>query len=181
VVFTADHGEMMGAHGALSKGRFWEESARVPLVVRWPGRVKTGRTAALAQMMDIYPTIVEAIGGQVTPGHFAKSLLPVAEGKQASIRDLAVSEIGKTAPLGIMAREARFKYWADEKGEHLFDLQNDPLEMRNLAGVPENRETLNRMRERLLSHLRSTQVNLAEGGKPKVQRLREAAAKQNAK
>jgi len=181
VVFTADHGEMMGAHGALSKGRFWEESARVPLVVRWPGRVKTGRTAALAQMMDIYPTIVEAIGGQVTPGRFAKSLLPIAEGKKASVRDLAISEIGKTAPLGIMAREARFKYWADEKGEHLFDLQDDPLEMRDIAGAPEHRETLNRMRERLLTHFRSTQVNLAEGGKPKVQRLREAEAKKTAK
>ena len=148
-------------------------------MVRWPGRVQTGRTAALAQMMDIYPTIVEAIGGQVTPGRFAKSLLPIAEGKKASVRDLAVSEIGKTAPLGIMAREARFKYWADEKGEHLFDLQNDPLEMRDLVGAPEHRETLNRMRERLLTHLRSTQVNLAEGSKPKVQRLREAEAKKS--
>jgi arylsulfatase A-like enzyme len=40
VIFTADHGEMMGAHGYLTKGRFYEESVRVPLVLRWPGTSK---------------------------------------------------------------------------------------------------------------------------------------------
>ncbi len=172
VCFTADHGEMMGAHGYLSKGRFYEESVRVPLVVRWPGRVKTGRTPALAQMMDVYPTIVEAIGGKLAPGRLATSLLPVATGEKASVREVVISEIGTNAPLQIMARDARFKYWADEQSEYLFDLANDPLEQRDLAPVSEQRETLNQMRGKLLTHLRSTQVNFAEGYKGKVQRLR---------
>jgi arylsulfatase A-like enzyme len=176
VVFTADHGEMMGAHGALTKGRFYEEAARVPLVLRWPGHVKAGRTAALAQMMDIYPTIVEAIGGEVTPGRFAKSLLPVATGRQTAVRELVLSEIGKGTAQRLMARDARFKYWTDEKGECLFDLQDDPLEMHDLAGAPEHRETLHRMRAQLLAQLCSTQVNLADGARSKVQRLREAEA-----
>jgi arylsulfatase A-like enzyme len=178
-IFTADHGEMMGAHSAFTKGRFYEESARVPLVVRWPGHVKAGRTPALAQMCDVYPTIVEAIGGEVTPGRFARSLLPVATGKVESVRDLAISEIGTAPPLRMMAREARYKWWTEDEREFLFDLESDPLEQQNLADVPEHRETLNRLRERMLTYLRSTQVNLAEGYKPKVQRLREAeAAKQ---
>ena len=71
-------------------------------------------------MMDIYPTIVEAIGGQVTPGRFAKSLLPVAEGKKASVRDLAISEIGKTAPLGIMARDGALQVLGGRKGRISF-------------------------------------------------------------
>ncbi|MEQ1861638.1 MAG: sulfatase-like hydrolase/transferase [Chthoniobacteraceae bacterium] len=174
VMFTADHGEMMGAHGYLTKGRFHEESARVPLVVRWPGHAKAGRTKAPVQMMDVYPTIVDAIGGELTPGRFAKSLLPVAAGKNDSIRDLALSEIGNAAPLRIMACDGRFKYWADEQREYLFDLESDPLEMRDLADVAGQREMLDRMRGRLLTQLRSTQVNFAEGYKPKVQRLREA-------
>jgi arylsulfatase A-like enzyme len=174
VLFTADHGEMLGAHGALAKGRLFEESARVPLVIRWPGHVQAGRTAALAQMMDIYPTIVEAVGGEVTPGRFAKSLLPVATGRQASVRDLALSEIGKGAARNMMIRDARFKYWTDDRGECLFDLRDDPLEMHDLAGAPEHRGTLDRMRAHLLAHLRSTQVNLADGAKSKVKRLREA-------
>lgn len=178
VIFTADHGEMMGAHGALTKGRFFEESARVPLVVRWPGHVRPGRTKALAQMFDVYPTIVEAIGGKLTPGRFAVSQLPVATGAKGSVRSLALSEIGNAAPLRMMGRDARFKYWADEQRESLFDLEADPLEMNDLAADPAQRETLNRLREELLTHLRSTQVNLAEGYKPKVQRLREGQEKQ---
>jgi arylsulfatase A-like enzyme len=174
VLFTADHGEMMGSHGALTKGRFYEESARVPLVVRWPGHVQTGRTKALAQMMDVYPTIVEAIGGEVTPGRFAKSLLPVATGQRKSVRDLAVSEIGNAAPLRMMARDVRYKYWAEESREFLFDMENDPLEMHDLAGDPEHADTLSKLRGELLVHLRSTQVNFAEGYKNKVQRMREA-------
>jgi arylsulfatase A-like enzyme len=173
---TADHGEMMGAHGRMSKGRFYEESVRVPMVVRWPGHVQTGRTPALAQMMDVYPTIVEAIGGEVTPGRFAKSLLPVATGKAASVRDLAISEIGTKAPLDVMARDARFKYWADETKEYLFDLTNDPLEMHDLVADPQHSETLSQMRGKLLMHLRSTQLNLSEGYVGKVRRMREEEA-----
>ncbi len=174
VVFTADHGEMMGAHGALTKGRFYEESARVPLVIRWPGHVKPGRTKALAQLMDVYPTLVEAAGGELTPGRFAKSLLPVATGKKESVRDLAISEIGDTPPLRIMARNARYKYWADEASEYLFDLEKDPYEQQDLAAQPEHAATLNLLRRQLLEHLRSTQVNFAQGYKSKVKRLREA-------
>jgi arylsulfatase A-like enzyme len=172
VLFTADHGEMMGAHGMMSKGRFYEESARVPLVVRWPGHVKTGRTKALAQMADVYPTIVEAIGGELSPGRFAKSLLPVATGKAAAVRDVAISEIGAIAPLNMMARDARYKWWAEGEREFLFDLESDPLELRNLAGEPAQRDTLSRMRGLMLTELRTQQLNLSAGYVPKVERLR---------
>lgn len=176
VIFTADHGEMMGAHGFLTKGRFHEESVRVPFVVRWPGRVPAGRSKAPVQMMDAYPTIVEAIGGELSPGRFAKSLLPLATGAKKSVRPVAISEIGNVAPLRMMARDTRFKYWADEEREYLYDLENDPLELTNLVGLAEHRDSLDRMRAQLLTHLRSTQVNFAEGYKPKVQRLREKEA-----
>lgn len=174
---TADHGEMMGGHGYLTKGRFYEESVRVPLVLRWPGKVKTGRSKTPVQMMDLYPTIVEAVGGKLTPNRFAKSLLPIASGLATSVRPIAVSEIGDSAPYRVMARDERYKYWADEKSEFLFDLESDPLELSNLADSSSHHEPLNQMREKLLLHLRSTQVNAAAGSKSKVQRLREAEAK----
>ena len=123
---------------------------------------------------DVNPTIVEAIGRELSPGRFAKSLLPVATGAKNAIRPVALSEIGNTAPLRMMACDARYKYWADEEREYLFDLETDPLEMHDLAADATQSETLNRMRARLLTQLRSTQVNFAEGYKPKVQRLREA-------
>jgi choline-sulfatase len=171
----------MGAHGALTKGKFYDESARVPLVVRLPGRVKTGRSAAPVQSCDVYPTIVEAIGGELSPGRFAKSLLPVAEGKAKRVRNLAISEIGKGPPLDIMARGERYKYWMQDDDEYLFDMQTDPLEMTNLAKSEKHRETLHRMRKELLVFWRSTQVNYAEGYVPKVQRLRQEAGLKGAK
>ncbi|HCN29852.1 MAG TPA: hypothetical protein DIT64_14145 [Verrucomicrobiales bacterium] len=180
VAISADHGEMMGAHGYLTKGRFYDESVRVPLVLRWPGQVKPGRSKAPVQMMDIYPTLVEAAGGELTPGRFAKSLLPIARGEKDRVRPIAISEIGDKAPLRIMARDDRFKYWADEEREYLFDLESDPLEMHDLSTAPDHRETLHAMREKLLTHLRSTQSNLSAGYKPKVQRLREAEARKAA-
>ncbi len=174
VAITSDHGEMMGAHGRLTKGRFYEESARVPLVLRWPGQVKTGRSQAPVQMMDLYPTIVDAIGGELAPGRFAKSLLPIAKGERERIRPIAISEVGDTPPLRIMARDERYKYWADETSEFLFDLQTDPLEQTNLAAANGHGAQLGMMREKLLLHLRNTQINHAAGSKSKVQRLREA-------
>jgi arylsulfatase A-like enzyme len=131
-------------------------------------------------MMDVYPTIVEAVGGGLTANRFAKSLLPIAKGEADHVRPIATSEIGDKPPLRVMARDDRYKYWADEEREYLFDLKADPLEEHELSADPQHHETLNQMREKLLIHLRSTQVNKAAGAKSKVQRLREAEAKKKA-
>ncbi len=176
VVFTADHGEMMGSHGALTKGKFYEESVRVPLVIRWPKHVEAGRTKAIAQSMDVYPTIVDAIGGEMSPNRYAVSLLAIASGKAKRARNLVLSEIGKLPPYDIMARNDRYKWWAQDDDEYLFDMESDPLEMNNLGHSEEHRSTSERMRRQLLTYLRTTQVNLAAGTKSKVQRLREEDA-----
>lgn len=174
---TADHGEMMGAQGTLSKGRFYEESARVPLVIRWAGQIPAGRTRAPVQMMDLYPTAVEAVGGTVPAGRHAKSLLPLAKGEVTSIRPAAISEIGNSKGLNVMVTDGRYKWWLDEKEEFLFDLTEDPFEMKNLAEENGAIEVRLRMQRLLIDHLRESQTNLSEGYRSKVQRLREAEKK----
>ncbi len=108
VIFSTDHGEMMGAHGYFSKGRFYEESGRVPLLMRWPGRIGPGqRSPTLAQLFDVYPTIVDAIGGKLSGGHFAKSLVPAAAGRNESGRRGGFSQIGRGGVLNFMVRTER--------------------------------------------------------------------------
>jgi arylsulfatase A-like enzyme len=174
---TADHGEMMGAQGTLSKGRFYEESVRVPLVIRWAGQIPAGRTRAPVQMMDLYPTAVEAVGGTVPEGRHAKSLLPLAKGEVTTIRPAAISEIGNSKGLNVMVTDGRYKWWLDEKEEFLFDLTEDPFEMKNLAAEGGAIEVRLRMQRLLIDHLRGSQTNLSEGYRSKVQRLRDAEKK----
>lgn len=100
---------------------------------------------------------MEAIGGELSPGRFAISQLPMTIGSVQNVRSLAVSEIGTVTPLRMMARDARYKWWAEEDAEFLFDLQENPLEMKNLADKEENREILQHMCDERLLHLRSSQ------------------------
>ncbi len=174
VIFSADHGEMIGAHGRVSKGSFHEESVRVPLVMRWPGKIPSGRrTPALAQLFDIYPTIVEAIGGELSAGHFAKSQLPVATGETESVRDAVFSEIGTRPPLNFMVRTPRYVWWTSRGKESLFDMQTDPYQMDNLIESPEHREVIQEIRSRHLEYFIETQYNVSAGYVPRLNRMKE--------
>src|SRR4051794_35407050 len=70
VVFMSDHGEMLGDHGFYLKGPFFYEPAvRVPLLISWPGVVRDAlRTSALVEMVDLAPTLLEAVGLPRHPG-----------------------------------------------------------------------------------------------------------------
>lgn len=90
--FTSDHGEMIGSQGRVSKGVFYEESGRVPMVVRWPGHIPGDRKSdALVQTMDIYPTAIEAVGGKLSKIilRYLCCRLPSAQQKAAVMRFLA--------------------------------------------------------------------------------------------
>ncbi len=62
VVFTSDHGNCLGAHGEVSKNVWWEESVRVPFLVRWPGRIPPRRDPLLLSTPDICPTLLDLLG-----------------------------------------------------------------------------------------------------------------------
>lgn len=164
IIFTADHGELTGAHGQMGKNQFYDESARVPLLIRWPKRIKPGqKTDALVQMFDVYPTIVEAVGGSLTGGHFAKSFLPVAEGREKKIRDAVFCEYGLQT-LGFMVRTERYKWFLPSKqseDESLFDMQNDPYEMNNLINSPQAESIMAQIKGIHLEFFKNTQLNFS--------------------
>lgn len=137
VVFTADHGDMLGERGLWFKMSWFDYSARVPLIMRGPG-IETGRVDAAVSLVDLMPTFIDLAGGSpdttiVTPFEGA-SLLPHLQGGIG--RDEAIGEYlaEGTAHPAFMIRRGGFKFISVEGDpDQLYDMANDPLETTNLA------------------------------------------------
>jgi choline-sulfatase len=141
IIVTSDHGEMLGERGAWYKMSFYEGSARVPLIVRAPGRFPPARVAAPVSTMDLLPTLAglahAGSSSDVIGPLDGQSLLPHLSG--APDRDEVVAEYlaeGAIAPV-VMIRRANFKFiHSPADPDQLFDLASDPHERINLAGDP---------------------------------------------
>ena len=168
VVFTTDHGEMLGDHGLFLKGPwFYEPVVRMPLVVAWPGHVVPQRSNALVELMDIAPTLLEAAGLPVHPGMQARSLWPLLTGTADAghHRDDVYSEYYNVMPTSrppaayaTMLRTERHKLVAvhgRDEGE-LYDLAEDPQETTNLWLEPALQTVKVDMLKRLCDHMAET-------------------------
>lgn len=169
VVFWSDHGEMLGDQGRLHKNVFYESSIRVPLVLRWPGRIPEGETTrALAQQIDVFPTLVDAVDAPPSTRCQGKSLWPVISGKAESVRDAVLSEHAKGGreERNYMVRTERFKYAMDRlgRGYMLFDLEKDSGEQVNLIGHPDMKDVQAGMHQRLFELLADAQPCMRTGG-----------------
>lgn len=153
IMFVAgDNGMMLGSHGFWEKWVWFEESARVPALARWPGRIKPGtKVAAAIVSVDLYPTLCEIAGVAAPKGMEGVNMLPALTG-QEPLRKIAYSEVKMEEWEGRhwqMVRAERFKYvkFVDGAGEeHLYDLTKDPHEMKDLAGEAGCAEPLGEMR-----------------------------------
>ena len=140
IIYTADHGEMLGAHGLWWKNCMYEESVGVPVIVAGPD-VPAGKVSQTpVNAVDCFPAIVEAVGATLAPEDAnlpGESLFELAN---APDRDRVIfSEYhASMSPSGIfMIRDGRFKYVYYVGFEpRLFDLNADPGETRNLAADP---------------------------------------------
>ena len=149
VIFTSDHGEMLGDHGLIQKGcRFYEGLVRVPLILSWPGRIRAGqRSDALVELTDLAPTLLEAAGEAVPEWMQGRSLLPMGTGGAPldHHRDAVWCEYfdaldAPDATRATMYRRGRHKlvvYHGHGLGE-LYDLERDPGEFDNLWDDPEH-------------------------------------------
>ena len=165
VVFTSDHGEMLGDHGLLLKGpMMYEGAVRVPLIIRWPGRLPRGeRRSELVQWIDLGATFLSLAGLPPMPTDQGLDLLPLARGDaDAESRGWAISEYLNSGhpydpPVFLtMLRHGAHKlvvqHGAPATGRprtgELYDLAADPQELRNLweetshAGVRADLERL---------------------------------------
>ena len=134
VVFTADHGLSCGNHGLLGKQNMYDHSMRVPLFVIGPDIPRGKRVGADVYLQDVMPTILELAGAEV-PGHIEfHSLLPFADGSRSNSYYDAI--YGCYMDRQRMVRQEDFKLilYPYASKMLLYDLENDPDEIVNLAG-----------------------------------------------
>lgn len=153
VVFVSDHGFHLGEHGGLwRKHTQFEESTRVPLIVRVPGGVSGGATSALVELVDLYPTLADLCGLPAPEGMEGTSFRPVLEDPDMPWKSAIFSEAQRRGAHGRSVRTTRYRFteWTPLDGDgdpefELYDLDNDPKEYDNIAGLPQHQPIRNRL------------------------------------
>lgn len=159
VVFVSDHGFHLGEHGGLwRKHTQFEESTRVPLIMRVPGSRGGAATSGLVELVDLYPTLAELCGLPEPEGLEGTSFAPLLENPERPWKRAVFSEAQRNGAHGRSVRTARYRFteWTPLEGDgepeyELYDLERDPQEFENLALRSEHRE----LREQLTASLRA--------------------------
>ena len=141
VVFTSDHGEMMGERGMWFKQHFFEWAAHVPLIASMPQQYTPARVSQNVSLIDLMPTFLDAASetrfDEYIDSIDGQSLLPAMQGDTSSLTDTVISEFaadGSTGP-SRMVKKGNWKYMALEGVDTLlYNLEDDPDELNNLAG-----------------------------------------------
>ena len=144
VIFTSDHGEMFGEHGMWFKRTFYEESAKIPMIISWPGTLSQRNVEDVASSIDLFPTMLDMVGykemQQLESRIDGKSFKGLLEGNNTGWKNEALLEYmggGVINPM-FMVRKDQWKYvYVHDHAPLLFDLQNDPHELDDLSKRPE--------------------------------------------
>jgi choline-sulfatase len=175
IIFSADHGDMAGEHGISFKGPFMYDGVNhVPLIIvppmqQYGGAGKVGglgdsfrpfSTGVLTSNIDLVPTIMDIAGIDPDPSLPGRSLLPAVRGDASEIHDCIFSEWhggGRMVTPIRMVRTLKWKYNCYlTHGEELYDLQNDPDELTNLAGHADHAAIQEELHQRLVDHCQQT-------------------------
>ncbi|SHJ20025.1 sulfatase [Pseudozobellia thermophila] len=160
VVFTSDHGFHLDEHDFWMKVSLHEESARVPLIIKVPGK-RPAVCRSFAELLDLYPTLAELAGIEASQHLQGKSLVPTLDRPDLKVRDMAfsVSQGGRSFLL-------RNDGWAfiqyDEDagaGMELYDMKKDPQQYTNLSEDPDQADTVAFFREKLKEKLAEVRQN----------------------
>ena len=161
VILWGDHGYQLGDHGTWTKRTNWQIATRVPLILSAPGQKNAGaKTAALVELVDVYPTLAELCGLTLPPKLEGTSLAPLMADPERKWKTAAFSVYQKNVPglgtvLGRAIQTERYRLieWSAEKGEkrfyELYDHQNDPAENTNVADHPDQKQLVDQLTARL--------------------------------
>ena len=160
VIFTSDHGFHLGEHDFWMKVSLKEESVKVPLIICAPG-ISSGKSKAFAELVDLYPTLLDLSGFEKTQELQGKSLVPILKGQKDSVRDFAFSVTqGGDTYLIRTDRWAFIQYGKEgESGMELFDMYQDPGQFTNLAHLVSFQDVVKEMQSLLTQKLAEVQQN----------------------
>ena len=142
---------MWGKHTTM------EQANRVPMMIRVPGEAG-GYASTVAELMDLFPTLVELAGLDMPDGLQGRSLVPVLQDASVDLGGVAISQYKRKGAYGYSMRTDRYRYteWVMQDGSvayrDLYDMKADPGETRNIASLPENRKLMDTMAALLRQH-----------------------------
>ena len=161
IIFTSDHGEMLGEHGFWLKNAPWEPCARVPLLIAGPGFPAGKVIDTPVSLVDIHATIADIVGGRRLDGIRGHSLLPLIEG-DASHHAHVVMELNTerliTGVFALRRGDWKYNYYVDYP-DQLFNLREDPGEWHDLAPDRQYADVRSGMRRTLLGAIDADRVN----------------------
>jgi arylsulfatase len=179
--FVADHGELLGDHHMFRKYFPYEGSARVPLILKGPhdSGIRRGAVCdALVELRDVMPTLLDCAGLPIPESVEGHSLLPIARGEAAGVREVLHGEHPILGQSVHWLTDGHEKYvWFSGTGrEQLFNLDDDPQELHDLAGRPASAARLAHWREALIEELAEREEGFTDGerlitGRPAVRVL----------
>lgn len=148
IVYTSDHGEMLGQHGVWEKKSFYEASVRVPLIIKWGARHPNQRIVnENVNLCDLFATLCDLAGIHGPIGLDSRSLVPLMDGMPISWENETVSQYNRKE-LMIKQDHLKYLYYGEQVEEVLFDLKKDPDEMKNFIAHEEYREAVAKFRDR---------------------------------
>lgn len=158
VLFTSDHGEMMGSHGMITKQKLYEEAAAVPFIVATPQTKAAVNPQHLVSGLDVLPTLLDYAGISAPDTLRGRSLRPLVDGKSVPWREFVAAE-SRAIGDARMIRTDRYKliaFGTGEPREQFFDLEKDPGELTNLVAGPALAGEVDRHRKLLEQWMKDT-------------------------
>ncbi|MBI2826620.1 MAG: sulfatase-like hydrolase/transferase [Planctomycetia bacterium] len=171
VIYTGDHGYMLGQHGRFEKHCSFEPAVRAPLVIKAPAAKPGGATGALVEFVDIVPTVLDLCGVTVPKRAQGRSLVNLLTGAADRHRDCVFVEYAENEEALVRTDRWKLVYATGRRERQdgyatgrplpgrtvqLFDMADDPDEITNLAARPEHAALVHELTDRLAAHMRST-------------------------
>lgn len=174
VIYLPDHGYLLGQHGRFEKHCCYDEAVRVPLIFRFPGRIRSGTVAELTESVDVPATVLDLLGVEPLPIQHGVSLRPLLESPQAKGRDFIFSEYLENEEACLRTSRWKFIYCTGRRARQdgfltdnptpgryarLFDLEADPAEFDDVAA--DHPDVVSELKNLMLGRIRETHPDVA--------------------